>query len=182
VSAVPARATFRLKRRFPRPPQSCFTERMPWINLTLRRGTLPKETQHALMSDLTNALMFWEKIPDTPEARKFMKGWIYEVAEDADYNGGSPHHPAPFYFLEVRMPAGRLDTLARLGIMRDFTKLVLLAERKPFVPENATRVWVTIVDLEKENWGIGGTTDWLRSYTSALDTFPLELEKRLAER
>ena len=35
------------------------------------------------MAKLTDALMFWEKIPDTPEARKNkMKGWVYAVAED----------------------------------------------------------------------------------------------------
>jgi phenylpyruvate tautomerase PptA (4-oxalocrotonate tautomerase family) len=149
---------------------------MPWINLTLRRGALSNETQHAMMADLTNALMYWEKIPDTPHARAFMKGWVYEVADDADYSGGFSDHVEPFYFIEVRMPAGRLDTLARQGIIRDFTKIVLLAEGKPFSPEHAHRVWVTIVDIDRDNWGIGGSTDWLRSYVSALDTFPLALE------
>jgi hypothetical protein len=36
--------------------------------------------------------MFWEKIPDAPEARKKMMGWVYEVAEDSGYSAGSPHH------------------------------------------------------------------------------------------
>jgi hypothetical protein len=151
---------------------------MPWINLTMRRGALPKSTQHAMMADLTSALMFWEKVPETPVARNFMKGWIYEVAEDADYNAGKPDHKDPFYFIEVRMLAGRLTTLDRIGIMRDFTKIVLLAEGRPFVPENADRVWVTIVDIERENWGIGGTTAWLRTYTSALDSIHSELLAR----
>jgi len=62
---------------------------MPWINLTLRRGALPKPVQHATMAKLTEVLMWWEKVPDTPTARTFMKGWVYEVAEDADYNAGS---------------------------------------------------------------------------------------------
>jgi phenylpyruvate tautomerase PptA (4-oxalocrotonate tautomerase family) len=152
---------------------------MPWINLTMRRGALNKERQHALMADLSSALMFWEQVPDTPIARKFMKGWVYEVAEDADYNAGRSDHEDPFYFIEVRMPAGRLDTLARLGIIRDFTKLVLIAEGKDFIPENARRVWVTIQDIERDNWGIGGSTDWLRAYTSALDQFPSQLEKTI---
>jgi phenylpyruvate tautomerase PptA (4-oxalocrotonate tautomerase family) len=134
-----------------------------------------------MMADLTSALMFWEKVPDTPEARKIMKGWVYEVAEDADYNGGKSDHPNPFYFIEVRMPAGRLDTLARLGIMRDFTKIVLMAEKKPFIPENADRVWVTIHDIDRENWGIGGGTDWLRAYISALDSIHSELKSRAGD-
>lgn len=50
---------------------------MPWINMTVRSGTFTKEKQHAVMAKLTDALMFWEKIPDTPEARKKMKGWVF---------------------------------------------------------------------------------------------------------
>ena len=56
---------------------------MPWINLTLRRGAFTKEMQHAVMAKLTDTLMFWEKIPDTPEARKRTKGWVYVVDEDS---------------------------------------------------------------------------------------------------
>ena len=149
---------------------------MPWINLTARRGALSPQKRDALFADLTSALMFWEKVPDTPEARKFMKGWYYEVAEDADYNGGKHEHEKPFYFIEVRMPAGRLTTLDRLGIMRDFTKLVMMAEGSDMNPENTRRVWVTIVDIDRDNWGIGGSTDWLRSYTSALDSIHSELK------
>ena len=150
---------------------------MPWINLTARRGALTTEKRHALMADLTSALMFWEKVPDTPEARKMMKGWYYEVAEDADYNAGKSDHEKPFYFIEVRMPAGRLTTLDRLGIMRDFTRLVMISEGSDMDPENTRRVWVTINDIERENWGIGGSTDWLRAYTSALDSIHSELKE-----
>jgi len=149
---------------------------MPWINLTARRGALTVEKRQALFADLTSALMFWEKVPETPEARSFMKGWYYEVAEDADYNGGKCEHEKPFYFIEVRMPAGRLTTLDRLGIMRDFTRLVMMAEGSDMTPENTRRVWVTIVDIDRDNWGIGGSTDWLRSYTSALDSIHSELK------
>jgi hypothetical protein len=80
---------------------------MPWINLTVRRGTFAKEVQHAVMAKLTDALMFWEKIPDTAEARKEMKGWVYQVDEDSHHNGGRPHHKDPFYFIEVS-PSHRL--------------------------------------------------------------------------
>jgi len=46
---------------------------------------------------------------------------------------------------------------------------VLEAEGSDNRPENARRVWVTINELKAEDWGIGGHTDWLRDYTSALD-------------
>ncbi len=44
-----------------------------------------------------------------------------------------------------------------------------LAEGSDDRPENARRVWVTIHELRAEDWSIGGHTDWLRDYTSALD-------------
>jgi len=148
---------------------------MPWINLTVRRGTFTKEMQHAVMAKLTDALMFWEKIPDNPEARKKMKGWVYVVDEDSDYNGGSPYHKDPFYFIEVRLPAGRFDTLTKQHLISDFTKIIMLAEGKSHFSEDADRVWVTIVELEIADWGIGGHTDWLRDYESALTTLGTDL-------
>jgi phenylpyruvate tautomerase PptA (4-oxalocrotonate tautomerase family) len=142
---------------------------MPWINLTLRRGALPKPVQHAMVAKLTEVLMWWEKVPDIPSARSIMKGWVYEVDVDADYNAGTPEHANPFYFIEIRIPTGRLDLLAKQGLIRDFTRVVLEAEGSDDRPENARRAWVTINELKAEDWGIGGHTDWLRDYTSALD-------------
>jgi phenylpyruvate tautomerase PptA (4-oxalocrotonate tautomerase family) len=152
---------------------------MPWINLTVRRGTFTKELQHAIMAKLTDTLIFWEKIPDTSEARKRTKGWVYIVDEDSDYNGGTAAHQDPFYFIEVRLPAGRLDTLTKRHLILDFTKIILLGEGKPLVPEAANRVWVTIVEIAEDNWGIGGHTDWLRDYESALNTLGTELKPPL---
>jgi phenylpyruvate tautomerase PptA (4-oxalocrotonate tautomerase family) len=142
---------------------------MPWINLTLRRGAMPKAVQHAMMERLTETLMWWEKVPNTPTARSIMKGWVYEVDADADYNGGRSDHDKPFYFLEIRIPIDRLDTLAKNGLIRDFTQVVLDAEGSENIPANARRVWVTIHELKRDDWGIGGHTDWLRDYTSSLD-------------
>jgi len=127
---------------------------MPWINLTIRRGTFTKDVQHAVMAKLTDALMFWEKIPDNPEARKKMMGWVYEVAEDSGYSAGSPHHKDPYYCIEV----------------------LVLAEGKTHFSEDATRVWVTIVELQTEDWSIGGHTDWLRDYESALAVLGTDLK------
>ena len=151
---------------------------MPWINLTLRRGDFTKEVQHAVMAKLTDALMFWEKIPDTPEARKKMMGWVYEVAEDSGYHAGSPHHKDPFYCIEVRIIAGRLDKLTKQHIMLDFTKIIMRTEGKTPFSEDANRVWVHIVELQSEDWGIGGHTDWLREYESALNVLGTDLKPK----
>ena len=122
-----------------------------------------------MMARLTETLMWWEKVPDTPKARSIMKGWVYEVDEDADYNAGASNHEKPFYFVEIRIPINRLDVLSKAGLIRDFTQVVLEAEGVPNTPEHARRVWVTINEIKSDDWGIGGHTDWLRDYTSALD-------------
>ena len=143
---------------------------MPWINLTVRRGALSKEVQHSLMRELTSTLMWWEKVPDTPRARRNMKGWVYEVDEDSDYVAGEPSHERPSYFIEVRIPAGRFDLLMKQGLQRDFTRIVLDHEGlDDKTAADARRVWMTLVEPKSEDWSIGGHTDWLRDYTSALD-------------
>ena len=122
---------------------------MPWINLTMRRGALTKEMQHAVMAKLTDALMFWEKIPDTAEARKKMKGWIYEVADAADYNGGSPSHQDPFYFIEVRLPAGRFDILTKRHMILDFTKIVCWPKANRWFPRRRIGFGSRLSSLKK---------------------------------
>ena len=151
---------------------------MPWINLTLRRGAFTKNVQHAVMAKLTDPLMYLEKSPDTPEARKKTMGWVYEVAEDSDYNSGSPYHEDPFYFIEVRLLAGRFDRLAKQHLIRDFTTIIMLAEGKTTFSEDANRVWVHIVEFQSEDWGIGGLPDWLRDYESALNILGTDLKPK----
>lgn len=46
---------------------------------------------------------------------------------------------------------------------------MLAAEGSADTPDDARRIWVTINELKAEDWGIGGHTDWLRDYTSALE-------------
>src|SRR5258708_1020040 len=118
------------------------------MNLTVRRGLLWKQVQHAMMTKVNEVLMWGEEVADTPATRKFMKGWVYEVAEDADYNAGSPDHDKPFYFLEIRIPINRLDLLAKQGLISDFTRVVLEAEGSDNRAENARRVWVPINEIK----------------------------------
>ena len=59
--------------------------------------------------------------------------------------------------------------LSKAGVIRDFTQVILEAEGAQNTPENVRRVWVTINEIKPDDWGIGGHTDWLRDYTSALD-------------
>jgi phenylpyruvate tautomerase PptA (4-oxalocrotonate tautomerase family) len=74
-----------------------------------------------------------------------------------------------FISSRVRIAINRLDLLAKQGLIRAFTRVVLEAEGSDNTPANARRVWVTINELKAEDSGIGGHTDWLLDYTSAFD-------------
>jgi hypothetical protein len=50
-----------------------------------------------------------------------------------------------------RIPINRLDLLAKQGLIRDFTRVVLEAEGPDNRPENARRVGVTINVLKTED-------------------------------
>jgi hypothetical protein len=52
------------------------------------------------------------------------------VAEYSDYHGGSPSHQDPFYFIEVRLPAGRFDVLTKRHMILDFTKMISFSQTK----------------------------------------------------
>ena len=79
-----------------------------------------------------------------------------------------------FISLRCACLPGRFDTLTKQHLIRDFTKITMLAEGKSHFSEDANRVWVHIVELQIEDWGIGGHTDWLRNYESALNVLGTE--------
>lgn len=142
---------------------------MPMIDLTFAQGTLSPAQQQTLLEKLTRVLMFWEKIPDTPTAKTFTFALAHELPAQAICVGGSPKH-APYYRIDIRIPANRWDQITKACVIRDVTRLVLTIEGTPLDLENARRVWVFITDVSHEDWGIEGHRDWLRGYISALDT------------
>ena len=81
-----------------------------------------------------------------------MKGCFYEVAKDRDHNAGGRDHDKPFCLLEIRIPINPLDLLAKQGLMRDFTHVVLEAQGLTST-ENARRVQVMINELKAEDLG-----------------------------
>jgi phenylpyruvate tautomerase PptA (4-oxalocrotonate tautomerase family) len=81
-------------------------------------------------------------------------------------------------FYRSPIAAGRFDTLTKHHMIKDFTKIILLAEEKSDDAEAASRVWVTILEIQRDDWGIGGHTDWLRDYESALNTLGTDLKPR----
>ncbi|MGA5699287.1 hypothetical protein [Peterkaempfera bronchialis] len=141
---------------------------MPLIDFSYRAGPLSDDRLDRLLPRLTKTLMWWEKVPDTERARASSMIWAQEFPAGRTLVGGSVEHD-PYYRIDVKIPANRLDDHARAGIVRDFTTLVLTAEGSPLDSSRARRVWVLIRDVPADSWGVSGHRDWLRDYTSALD-------------
>ncbi|WP_162600795.1 hypothetical protein [Paraburkholderia sp. C35] len=128
---------------------------MPMIDLTLPRGALSADKLEDLMHRAIKTLMFWEKIPDTPEARNIAWATVNEVDSRHMVVGGLPPE-RPRYRFRVHTIQGLMDEGAISGVMRDLTKLVLEIEGSEHNPDNAGRVWVIVREYPRSHWGIGG--------------------------
>ncbi|MFP3553988.1 hypothetical protein SB861_25235 [Paraburkholderia sp. SIMBA_049] len=128
---------------------------MPMIDLTVERGALDNEQLQTLMHRAVKTLMYWEKIPDTPENRKI--GWAFVTIVEpglATVGGLTPGRPR--YRFKVQTMEGMMDDGARQGVMRDLTKLVLEIEGVPHDHDNASRVWTILREYPRSHWGVGG--------------------------
>lgn len=128
---------------------------MPMIDLSLPRGALRPEQLQTLMHHAVKTLMWWEKIPDTPEARNIAWAFVNEVDPSHVYIGGLPPE-RPRYRFRVHTIEGLMDERAKQGVIRDLTKLVLEIEGAPHDLDNASRVWCILREYPRQNWGIGG--------------------------
>ena len=148
---------------------------MPMIDLTLPRGALSSEQLQTLMHRAVKTLMWWEKIPDTPEARKIAWAFVNEIDAKHVYVGGlSP--ALPRYRFRVHTIDGLMDDRAKQGVIRDLTKLVLETEGVPHDLENAGRVWCILREYPRMNWGIGGYAFPPSGYLSAADSIEISEE------
>ncbi|WP_321927580.1 tautomerase family protein [Paraburkholderia guartelaensis] len=128
---------------------------MPMIDLSLSRGALNAEKLETVMQRAIKTLMFWEKVPDTPEARKIAWGFVNEVDPQHMLVGGLPPE-RPRYRFRVHTIEGLMDEGARQGVMRDLTRLVLEIEGSEHTADNASRVWTILREYPRSHWGIGG--------------------------
>jgi len=100
---------------------------MPMIELSLSKGALPETKLRELMQHATKTLMWWEKIPDTPEARAIAWSFANELDEGRLFVGGQPPRK-PRYRYRVHTIEGLMDDRAKQGVIRDLTRLTLEVE------------------------------------------------------
>ena len=151
---------------------------MPMIELSLTKGALTEDKLQALMHRATKVLMFWEKIPDTPEARHIAWSFATEVEPGRLYVGGQPP-TKPRYRYRVHTIEGLMDDRAKQGVMRDLTRLTLEIEGAPVDWENAGRVWCLVREYPRQNWGIAGVPFAPSGYLSSLSEIRFEDDEPL---
>lgn len=151
---------------------------MPMIELSLSAGALPPTKLKALLQRATKTLMWWEKIPDTTEARKIAWSFAREFPEGQLVVGGLPP-TKPRYRFAVSTIEGLMDDRAKQGVMRDLTKLALEIEGAPDDAENRARVWVLLNELPRGNWGIAGAVFPPSGYLSAIGDIQYEADRAL---
>ena len=109
------------------------------IDLALPKGALSAEQLETLMHRAVKTLMWWEKIPDTREARKIAWAFVNEHEPQHVFVGGLPPG-RPRYRFRVHTIEGLMDDRAKQGVMRDLTRLVLETEGVSLDADNAARV------------------------------------------
>jgi phenylpyruvate tautomerase PptA (4-oxalocrotonate tautomerase family) len=148
------------------------------IDLTLQRGAFTSDQLQTLMHRAVKTLMFWEKIPDTPEARTIAWAFVNEVEPAHIIVGGLPPE-RPRYRFRVHTIEGLMDDGARQGVMRDLTRLVLETEGSPHDSTNASRIWTILREYPRSHWGIGGYPFPPSGYRSAATQIQISPEDKV---
>lgn len=151
---------------------------MPMIELSYSSGALPELKLRVLLHRATKVLMWWEKIPDTPEARQVAWTFANELPEGRLTIGGQPPGKARYRYV-VSTIEGLMDDRAKQGVMRDLVRITLEAEGVPQDHANASRVWCLFNDVPRANWGIGGTPFAPSGYLSCLADIQTREDKPL---
>jgi phenylpyruvate tautomerase PptA (4-oxalocrotonate tautomerase family) len=121
---------------------------MPMIDVYSTEGTF--SDQHALASDLANAVMRWEKVPPISLFKNNTAAFVHDLAEGALSNAAGDSN---YVRVQVLTPVGTLDREKQLGVVKELTDIVAAAAGDPSLAE---RTWVLITESPEGGWGING--------------------------
>lgn len=152
---------------------------MPMMEFTYSYGALTEQQLGDLMQRAIKVAMWWEKIADTPERRATAWTFATEMGEKQMLVGGLPP-PKPRYRYMFHTFEGLMDDGAKLGLIRDLTRLTLEVEGSPVDDANKARIWCIMHEHARADWGVGGALFPVGGYKTALseikfrDDQPLE--------
>jgi phenylpyruvate tautomerase PptA (4-oxalocrotonate tautomerase family) len=118
---------------------------MPMIDLTLPEGALTEDALDGLADSLMRALLRSEHVPEDNATRELVS-WVHvhELPLGRMYAGGKRlQSAAPFFRIDVSIPAGVVDADEKAAFIAEATGLVLEAAGvDPGDRDAAARVWV----------------------------------------
>ena|SRR5215211_140740 len=131
---------------------------MPMLDAFIPEGALTAETEHALLSQLTDILLRNEGAdPADPRARGI--AWVFLHRPAAVFVAGD-RAPEPRYRFVASVPEGQFDDDRRAAIVREVTDAVLAAENGTY-PADPQRIWVFTNEIPDGTWGGAGRINTL---------------------
>ncbi len=121
---------------------------MPMIDVYAAEGTF--SDKHTLATNLADAVMRWEQVPDLPLFRNNTAGFVHDLPDTslANVNGESN-----YVRVQVLAPTGALDRDKQIGVVKELTEIVARAAGDPSL---AQRTWVLLTESPEGGWGIAG--------------------------
>jgi phenylpyruvate tautomerase PptA (4-oxalocrotonate tautomerase family) len=118
------------------------------IDVWAAAGTFPD--RHRLAQDLAAAVMRWEQVPDLELFRNNTAAFVHDVPAESIANVAGESN---YVRVQVLTPGGVLDREKQLGVVKEFTEIVVEAAGHL---ELAGRTWVLLTESPEGGWGVAG--------------------------
>jgi phenylpyruvate tautomerase PptA (4-oxalocrotonate tautomerase family) len=121
---------------------------MPMIDVFAQTGTFADP--HRLATDLADAVMTIEQVPNIGMFRKNTAAFIHELPSGAISNLEGDSN---YVRIQVLTNAGALDRDKQLAVVRQLTDIVAAAAADPSLVD---RTWVMLTEAVPGGWGLKG--------------------------
>ncbi len=139
---------------------------MPLIQVTAPEGTLQKNDQDTLISQLSNALLKAEGAPiDDAGAQSLVWAYYHEAPKTSVYVGGQNIEQPPFR-IAVTTPQGALTESTRVSLVSDIGEIID-ALVGPY--ENRLNHWAMLYEIDEGSWAGGGQVFPLAGIKAAMN-------------
>ncbi len=121
---------------------------MPMIDVYAETGTFADP--HRLATDLANAVMTIEQVPNISMFRQNTAAFVHELSPGAVSNVDGQSN---YVRVQVLTNAGALDRDKQLAVVRQLTDIVAAAGEDPTLLD---RTWVMLTEAIPGGWGLKG--------------------------
>ena len=147
---------------------------MPHIHVTAPQGSLNKNQQDALMSQISNAVLKAERAPvEDAGAQSLVWAYFHEQPEGTTYVGGEAIKEPPFR-IAVTTPEGALNAGTRKELVAEIGQII-----DDFVGpfEDRLNHWAMLYEVSEGSWAGGGQIFSLAAIQSVMNINPAKAAK-----